>query len=176
MSIQTIEHETLPVPQWVKHNTYCMIEFTPKQRQYLASRSIFKPVGQPSSGVPVPDDPHAMLLTEGISMLPDGREVPHKSIERVPGVLVESDQFVLGFRYGMLDAYMDSDDGEEPVTEQAVIGSFSELAADAVMLGNEEVPTDWSAGYMFGYVHGCSLIGTQQFQCWANGEMYTTFS
>lgn len=169
-SIQLSAHEALPVPQRIRRDTHCILAYTLSQRRHFAMRSVFRPLAPPPIVVPIPGNPHAMSVTDGTSIMPDGSQVPYTTIVHVPGVLVKTDDFVMGFHYGMMDAYETSEEGEEPVSEQEVIGTFSDLAADAVMLGNEEVPTAWSAGYMFGFVRGCILIGTPAFQQWANGS------
>lgn len=175
-STQTITREVLPVPHAIKNNKYCVLEYSSSQRQYLTTRHVFSsPVTSSFGARPVPGDPHAMTIEAGISVSPSGETSPCMVTEHIPGVLVQSEEFVAGYHFGMCDAYDEAEEGEEPIPEQEVVNTFVSIAADAVMLGNAEIPSAFSAGYYAGYIHGCMMIGTQQFQCWASHPC-TTFS
>jgi hypothetical protein len=112
-----------------------------------------------------------MTVFVGMACPLDGGEArPEFTTVHVPGVLVESDQFVAGFHYGMQAAYEESEDGEQPLTEQAITNTFLETAADAVMLSEEGDSPAFSTGFLFGYMRGCTLIGTEAFQMWVEGK------
>jgi hypothetical protein len=94
----------------------------------------------------------------------------------VPGVLVESEDFVAGFHYGMWSIFYDTEDGETFIDERDVVATFVEGASEALMLQGKDHTPIFNAGFYFGYAYGCTMIGTEQFQRWADGELYTTFS
>lgn len=170
MSIQTqtLHSPTVTVPrkiETVSTSKHCVLEYTLPQRRHIASRPVFAGREISSPSYAVPDDPHAMTVCIGLLLTPDGQTQPEVVTEHVPGVLVESDDFVSGYHYGMLSAYEASEDGEDPISEQAVIATFLEVAADTIMLGGEEdISPAFSAGYLFGYARGCTLIGTPAFE------------
>lgn len=169
--MQTLARETLPVPQVIENNKYCVLEYTPAQRRYLAHRHVFSaPVSLSDVARPVPGDPHAMTVSVGMHVEASGEVTPYIVTEHVPGVLVKSDEFVSGYHFGLCDAFDASEWGDEPVSEQEVVDTFVSIAADAVMLGDAEIPSAFSAGYLFGYMRGCTLVGTDTFQQWAHGD------
>jgi hypothetical protein len=172
--IQTVSptrtREALPTPQVIENNKYCVLEYTPAQRRYLAYRHVFSsPVTLSDVARPVLGDPHAMTVSVGMHVETSGEITPYMATEHVPGVLVKSDEFVAGFHFGMCDAFDTSNWGDDPVDEREVVDTFVSIASDAVMLGDAEIPSAFSAGYLFGYMRGCTLVGTDTFQRWANG-------
>jgi hypothetical protein len=162
----SIQPTTSPLPRKVlSNNRYCVLEYTPELQRSSALRRYSLP-RYPST--PVPDNPHAMTVCIGVSHV--GDEVrPEFATPHVPGVLVETDQFVSGYHYGIEAAYEDSSDGVVYISEQEVIKTYQESAANTVMLNdNEGDGYAFSAGFLFGYVHGCTMINTDAFQHWAS--------
>src|SRR2546429_4892830 len=124
MSIQTstLSRPSSALPRKVaslSNAKYCVLEYTPQQRKQMLWRPVFASRVAPSyPAVPVPGDPHAMTVFVGMAYVEEGKSIPEFATERIPGVLVENDQFVSGYHYGVQAAYEESDDGECPLTER----------------------------------------------------------
>lgn len=146
-------------------DTYCILEYSPLQRRNIAAGEAFPPEKRINPQL-VPGNPHAMVISTGMIVDTDGIAREHVITEEVPGVLVASEDFVSGYFFGMVAAYEESDYGEQAFTEQHIIHAFVSTASDVVMLQGRDMPIEFSIGHLFGYFHGCTLIGTPAFDEW----------
>jgi hypothetical protein len=148
------------------------IAYTPAQKNFLATKENCHAVIQ-EIGILVSDDPHAMIVSVGAHCGPNGETLPCITTERVPGVLVQRADFVSGFHFGMTDAYESAKQGRESLSEEEVVNTFLDLAADAVMIRDEDLSHAFLAGTMFGYIYGTTLIGKKAFQRWVSTPFLT---
>lgn len=144
---------------------YCILQYTSLQRRNIAAGEAFPPEKRTDPQM-VAGNPHAMVISTGMVVDIDGIAREHIITEEVPGVLVASEDFVSGYFYGMVAAYEESDYGEQPFTEQHIINAFVSTASDVIMLQGRDMPIEFSIGHLFGYIRGCTLIGTPAFDEW----------